>query len=192
METLILASSSPRRIEILKKYNIEFISLKSKIIEKINANEKAEVLAMGLAFQKALDVGRTYPDKLVIGADTLVVYKNKILGKPKTPDDALETLNLLNGNTHKVITGISLVQLNKGIKVLDYDLTKVKFRQLHKDYLIKYVKTGEPMDKAGAYGIQDYGALLVESIEGSYLNVVGLPLVKLDNLLMKYFNRGIL
>ncbi len=192
MEKIILASSSPRRKEILKKYKVRYESCKSHIDEKIMPNERPEVVAMGLAFQKALDIGYKYPHKIILGADTLVVYKNRILGKPKDKKDAREILNLLSGNIHEVITGISLIQMNKGLKVVDYETTQVKFRNLDDSYIKRYVETGEPLDKAGAYGIQDYGALLVEAINGSYLNVVGLPLVKLDELLIKHFNQAIL
>lgn len=192
MEDIILASSSPRRKEILNKYNIKHISYKSNIVEKINSDDKPEVVAMGLAFQKSLDIANDFPNKIIIGADTIVVYKNEILGKPKNKDDAIRILSLLNGNTHKVITGISLIQTNQGIKVVSYESTKVRFRQMDIEFIRKYVETGEPFDKAGAYGIQDYGGLLVEAIDGSYLNVVGLPLVKLDKLLIKYFKKYIL
>ena len=124
---------------------------------------------MSLAFQKAYDISKLYPDKIVIGADTIVVYDGQVLGKPKDNDDAFRILKLLNGNEHNVITGISLIQNSSNIKIVDYE------------------STFEPMDKAGAYGIQGQGALLVEKINGCYLNVVGLPLVKLDFLLNKFF-----
>lgn len=192
MEEIILASASPRRREILEKYKIEHEILKSNIIEKTNPADRPEVTAMGLAFEKAMDIARGNPDKVIIGADTLVVYKDEILGKPKDKEDARRILEILNGKSHKVITGLSLIHLVSQRKVIDYEVTKVKFRKLDKEFIERYVETNQPLDKAGAYGIQDYGALLVESIEGCYLNVVGLPLVKLDKLLSKYFNYNIL
>ena len=142
---------------------------------------------MSLAFQKAYDISKLYPDKIVIGADTIVVYDGQVLGKPKDNDDAFRILKLLNGNEHNVITGISLIQNSSNIKIVDYESTLVKFRFLSDKEINNYIETFEPMDKAGAYGIQGQGALLVEKINGCYLNVVGLPLVKLDFLLNKFF-----
>ena len=192
MDRIILASSSPRRREILEKYNMDHRVVKSKTLEKINPKDRPEVTAMGLAFEKAMDVAQTNPDSLVIGADTIVVYENQILGKPVDREEALRILSLLNGKVHEVISGLSLIHMNKKIKLIDYEKTKVKFRKLDEEYIERYIDSKEPFDKAGAYGIQDYGALLVENIEGSYLNVVGLPLVKLDILLMKYFDISIM
>lgn len=191
MENIILASASPRRREILEKYKIKHEILKSNIIEKTNSQDRAEVTAMGLAFEKAMDIARANPDKIIIGADTLLVFQGEILGKPKDKEDARRILEKLNGKSHEVITGLSLIHLDSKVKLIDYEITKVNFRQLDQEFINKYVNTNEPLDKAGAYGIQDYGALLVESIEGCYLNVVGLPLVKLDKLLRKYFNYNI-
>lgn len=187
MEEIILASSSPRRKEILEKYNIFPKVVGSKLIEKTALGEDPIQIAMSLAFQKAFSVSEEYPDFIVIGADTIVCFEDNILGKPKDYDDAFRILKLLNGKEHHVITGISLVQKSKNIKVVDYQITRVKFRKLSDEQIKSYILTDEPFDKAGAYGIQDNGALLVEWINGCYLNVVGLPLVKLDFLLNKFF-----
>ena len=187
MEEIILASSSPRRKEILDKYKVFPTIVSSNIVEKINNDENPEQIAMSLAFQKAYDISKLYPDKIVIGADTIVVYDGQVLGKPKDNDDAFRILKLLNGNEHNVITGISLIQNSSNIKIVDYESTLVKFRFLSDKEINNYIETFEPMDKAGAYGIQGQGALLVEKINGCYLNVVGLPLVKLDFLLNKFF-----
>lgn len=187
MEEIILASSSPRRKEILEKHNIFPTIISSDIIERTNIGESSEQIAMSLAFQKAYNISKLYPEKIVIGADTIVCYKKQILGKPKDQDDAFRILKLLNGNEHSVITGISIIQNSTNIKIVDYENTIVKFRNLSDKEIKRYVETNEPMDKAGAYGIQGYGALLVEKINGCYLNVVGLPLVKLDFLLNKFF-----
>lgn len=192
MDNIILASSSPRRKEILERYSINFTVIGSEIMEKTIDSEKPEQIAMSLAFQKAYDVSKSNPDKIIIGADTIVVYENQILGKPKDSDDALRMLKLLNGKSHNVITGISLIQESTKLKIVDYENTIVKFRNLDIDKLKGYVSTQEPMDKAGAYGIQGLGALLVEKIDGCYLNVVGLPLVKLDFLLNKFFKISLL
>ncbi|NLC03517.1 MAG: septum formation inhibitor Maf [Tissierellia bacterium] len=192
MENIILASSSPRRKEILEKYNLHPIIINSDIIEKSYSGEKPSQIAMSLSFQKSYNVSMLHQEQIVIGADTIVVYGNEILGKPKDKDDAFRILKLLNGKYHSVITGISIVQNSTNIKVVDYETTKVKFRELSHNKLKDYINTNEPMDKAGAYGIQGYGALLVEKIDGCYLNVVGLPLVKLDFLLNKFFKISLL
>lgn len=192
MENIILASSSPRRKEILEKYNLHPTIIKSNIIEKSYSGEKPSQIAMSLSFQKSYNVSMLYQEQIVIGADTIVVYENEILGKPKDKDDAFRILKLLNGKYHSVITGISIVQNSTNIKIVDYETTKVKFRELSHNKLKDYINTNEPMDKAGAYGIQGYGALLVEKIDGCYLNVVGLPLVKLDFLLNKFFKISLL
>ncbi len=192
MENIILASSSPRRKEILEKYNLHPTIINSNIIEKSYSGEKPSQIAMSLSFQKSYNVSMLYQEQIVIGADTIVVYENEILGKPKDKDDAFRILKLLNGKYHSVITGISIVQNSTNIKVVDYETTKVKFRELSHNKLKDYINTNEPMDKAGAYGIQGYGALLVEKIDGCYLNVVGLPLVKLDFLLNKFFKISLL
>lgn len=192
MEEIILASSSPRRKEILEQYKIFPTIMGSDIVEKINIGETPEQIAMSLSFQKAYNISKVYPDKIVIGADTIVYYEKQILGKPKDSDDAFRILKLLNGNEHNVITGISIIQDSSNIKIVDCENTIVKFRNLSDDKLKEYIHTNEPMDKAGAYGIQGYGALLVEKINGCYLNVVGLPLVKLDFLLNKFFKISLL
>ncbi|MBC8590828.1 Maf family protein [Wansuia hejianensis] len=192
MNKVILASSSPRRREILEKYDFKYKVVESNITEKINSRESPEQIAMSLAFEKAYNVSQKYRDSIVIGADTIVAYKNQTLGKPRDENDIIRTLNLLSGKKHEVITAISLINLDSNIKIVDFERTEVKFRQLDPIIIQKYVATGESLDKAGAYGIQGYGALLVEKIEGCYLNVVGLPLVKLDKLLNEYFNISIL
>ncbi|MGO1470469.1 MAG: Maf family protein [Tissierella sp.] len=192
MNDIILASASQRRKDILEKYNLKFKIMESHIKETVSKYEGPEELAMSLAFRKAYKISVENPNNIVIGADTVVYYKGKILSKPKDYDDALRMLNILSGNTHEVITGISLINLEKKIKIVDFEKTKVKFRQLDKDIIDTYVSTGEPFDKAGSYGIQGLGALLVDKIEGSYLSVVGLPLVKLDKILNKFFDISII
>lgn len=128
---------------------------------------------------KGTDKNRVSPDRVILGADTIVVYNDQILPKPKSPEDAEEMLLSLSGNTHHVITGAALTTYPEGRILLDYEETRVKFRQLSQEDIKCYVSSGEYADKAGAYGIQGYGVFLVESIEGDYSNVVGLPLMKL-------------
>lgn len=192
MNDIILASSSKRREEILKKYNFEFRIIKSHIKEPINENDKPEELVMSLAFRKAYDIAKDNPESIVIGSDTVVYYNGEILTKPKDSKEAFNMLSSLSGQTHDVISGICVINLEKNIKIIDFEKTKVKFRILDKKMIEDYIATNEPFDKAGSYGIQGIGALLVEKIEGSYLNVVGLPIVNLDKVLNKFFNIGII
>ncbi|WFA09485.1 Maf family protein [Tissierella sp. Yu-01] len=192
MDRIVLASGSPRRKEMLEKYNIEPIIIKSNVEEIINQDEAAEQIAMSLALTKALDVSARFNDDIVIGADTIVVIDEVILGKPNNEEDAFKMLSMLSGRMHEVITGIAIIKGNANKKIIDYELTKVKFRELSNDLINRYIKTKEPHDKAGAYGIQGIGAILVENIDGCYSNVVGLPLTKIDILLNKYFDYKIL
>ncbi len=188
MNKLILASSSPRRKDILSRFDIDIEIVSSSIEEKIRTNEEPKQVVMSLAFQKALDVTeKFYDNEIVIAADT-IVFKDKILGKPRTENEALDMLKLLNGNVHSVITGISIIQAGTNKKVIDFVETKVKFRQLSEEKLRRYIETNEYKDKAGSYAIQGYGSVLVDWIHGSYFNVVGLPISKLDYLLEKHFN----
>ena len=192
MDRIVLASGSPRRKEMLEKYNIEPIIIKSNVEEIINQDEAAEQIAMSLALTKALDVSARFNDDIVIGADTIVVIDEVILGKPNNEEDAFKMLSMLSGRMHEVITGIAIIKENTNKKIIDYELTKVKFRELSNDLINRYIKTKEPHDKAGSYGIQGIGAILVENIDGCYSNVVGLPLTKIDILLNKYFDYKIL
>lgn len=190
MNKIILASASPRRYDLLKSYDIDIEVITSDIKETIQGDEKPEQLAMALAFEKAYSISLDRLDEIVLGADTIVVLEDKILGKPKDREDAFKILSSLSGKTHRVITGISIIKGN--IKIVDYESTSVTFRNLNEDQILKYIDTEEPMDKAGAYGIQGYGKILVESINGCYSNVVGLPIVKTDYLLTRFFDIQIL
>lgn len=187
MDKLILATSSPRRKELFEKFNIDYIAVESNVMERFDASNTPIQYAMSLAFSKAYSVSQLYQEDIVIGADTIVVYNDEILEKPKDEEDAFRMLQILSGNEHRVISGISIINLNSNIKIVDYDITRVKFRNLDTGTIKKYIETKEPLDKSGGYGIQGFGGLLVESIVGSYYNVIGLPLVKLDELLMRYF-----
>ncbi|MBS4537180.1 septum formation inhibitor Maf [Clostridium sp. D2Q-11] len=188
MEKIVLASSSPRRKDILQKYNITFDIITSDIIENIDNNDLPSISVMSLAFQKAIDVCKKIDsESIVIAADTIVYFKGEVLGKPKNKDEAREILRKLSEQTHSVYTGIAIIKANTNKKIVDYCETKVKFRRLEDEDIEKYISGSEYVDKAGSYAIQGKGALFVESIEGSYSNVVGLPIVKLDTLLKKYF-----
>jgi len=189
MANIILASSSPRRIELLNNYNINTIIVKPNIRERILEGETPEQVAMSLSFEKANAVYRLFNNgEIILGADTVVSCEGKILGKPKDEDEGMEMIKFLNNKEHEVITGLCLMKAGTNLKIVDYERTIVKFRNLSYHKIENYIKTKEYADKAGAYGIQGFGSLLVEYIHGCYFNVVGLPISKLDHLLEKYFN----
>ncbi len=193
MDKIILASSSPRREEMLKKYNLQPIIFPSEIEEKQIEGETPEQVVMALAFEKSLWVSKHFSNgEIIIGADTIVVLENRILGKPRDEKEAFEILSFLSGKGHRVITGVCIIKANSDTKIIDYETTTVRFRHLSEEQILRYIQTKEPMDKAGAYGIQGYGEILVDKIDGSYSNVVGLPLGKLDYLLNKFFSIKIL
>ena len=171
---LILASGSPRRREILANCGYDFKVVPSDCEEIVPAGLTPKETVEGLAYQKAFDVYCQYPDDVIIGADTIVVWDGKILGKPKNEDDARRMLKMLSGQTHEVRTGFAV--LGKGKEIVSSDLSMVTFFQLSNEEIDSYIKTGDPMDKAGAYGIQSDGCVLVRSILGDYFNVMGLPI----------------
>ena len=185
---IILASASPRRKEILGNTNLKFEVIKSDIDEVILPEESPCQVVMRLAYEKSMDIAYNNKNKLIIGADTIVCLDNIILGKPKDKLDAIEMIKKLSGRTHQVITGISLINLDANKKIIDYVVSNVKFKNLSHEDIIDYIQTNESLDKAGAYGIQGYGALLVEEIKGDYFNIVGLPISKLSDLLKKHFS----
>ena len=185
---IILASASPRRKEILENVNVKFTVVASNIDEVILDNEPPKELVMRLAFEKCMDVARKNEDALVIGADTIVVMDDQILGKPKNEEDAYNMIELLSNKKHQVITGISLINLSLDKKVIDYVVSEVTFKDLSKETIRDYINTKESLDKAGAYGIQGYGSLLVEIISGDYFNIVGLPISRISDLLKEHFN----
>lgn len=185
---IILASASPRRKEILENVNVKFTVVSSDINEVILEDEPPKDTVMRLAFEKCMDVAKQYEDALVIGADTIVVLDNKVLGKPKDEKNAYEMIKALSNKKHQVITGISLINLSLDKKVIDYVVSEVTFKKLSDDMIKDYIKTKESLDKAGAYGIQGYGGLLVESISGDYFNIVGLPISRISDLLKEHFN----
>lgn len=188
MDNIILASSSPRRRELFEKFNIEHRVVESNGKEIVDYKDNPYITAMGLAFSKAYDICKIYKESIVIGADTIVVLEDQILGKPKDRLDAQKMLELLSGKKHEVITGIALINLEKKKKIVDYESTIVKFEKLSRNLINRYIDSKEPLDKAGAYGIQGYGGLLVKGINGAYDNVIGLPMSKLNKLLYTHFD----
>ena len=177
MEQVILASQSPRRKELLTRVFAEFTVIPSDVEESACAKTPAEYVA-ALARAKAEEVfARVGKDALVIGADTVVACDGEILEKPKDEQDAFRMLSRLSGRDHTVYTGLAICK--NGETLVDVEETRVWFRVLSDDEILRYIATKEPMDKAGAYGIQEKGAQLVQKIDGDYFNVVGLPLCKL-------------
>lgn len=179
LDRLILASSSPRRIELLKQMGLTFEVYPSNEPEPTpNPNEAPAAYAQRASSHKASSVLEALqdPEVWVVAADTVVVQGGKILGKPEDKEDAFRILKRLSGNEHEVITGLAIFHGNRGIRDLSEERTQVWFREASDAQIRGYIQTKEPMDKAGAYGIQGKGAWFVKRIEGCYFNVVGLPL----------------
>lgn len=184
---IILASKSPRRREILENTKVRFSVKESQVYEVIKADESPKETVMRLAYEKALDVANNNEESLVIGADTIVVINNQILGKPKNEEEAYDMIKLLSGKTHYVITGFALINLSLNKKVIDCEVSQVTFKELSEECIKDYLNTKESLDKAGAYGIQGYGGLLVNNIQGDYFNIVGLPISKISDCLKGHF-----
>ena len=173
---LILASRSPRRAEILRAVGWEFESAPADIDESVLHKEDATTYVRRLALTKAQVVAHKVKSGLVLGADTTVVIDGQILGQPIDDDDARRMLNLLNGKSHEVITGVALLPAEAiDQSVVSHEMTRVRFAQMSAGEIDWYVSTGEPRGKAGAYGIQGHAGLFVEEIAGDYFNIVGLP-----------------
>ncbi|HBF36705.1 MAG TPA: septum formation inhibitor Maf [Firmicutes bacterium] len=184
---LILASHSPRRADILRQLGLHFTTQASGIDEsKVDNSMNPMDFVMNLALRKAQKVSRFFHEGLVIGADTVVVIEGRILGKPASKAEAIAMLSDLSGKEHSVFTGLALLEVSSARKLVSVVETKVQFRSLDKIEIENYVATGEPLDKAGAYGIQGKGAILVEKIDGCYYNVVGLPVAKLVTMLKEF------
>lgn len=188
---IILASNSPRRRELLRQIGLAFKVCPTQTDERVLPSEKPETYAVRVASDKASVAIRKVTKGIVIAADTIVVAGDSILGKPVDKHDAERMLLMLQGKMHLVMTGIAVMDAGTKKMLTGLSVTKVWFRNMTEAEIHSYVETGEPKDKAGAYGIQGKGALLVERIEGCYFNVVGLPLSLLGGLL-RDFNVDIL
>jgi septum formation protein len=176
---IILASRSPRRIHLLHQIGIPFTVRESGVEEFIPDGILPDEAVRRLALEKAKKVAAELSDGIVIGADTIVVLDGMILGKPSSKEEAISMLTKLGGRTHTVFTGFALVDVQSQKTFVDYEKTEVTFRRLGRVEIERYVESGSPMDKAGAYGIQDdYGAVFVERINGCFYTVVGFPLSK--------------
>lgn len=184
-EALILASASPRRRELLAGLGLRFQIVPSRVEEPPIGDHPDEGVR-ALAASKARAISTRFPEAWVLAADTVVVLGGMVFGKPADEKDAEEMLRQLSGRTHEVLTAVSLAHRGRGFFQTQAVRTQVSFRDLKDGEIRAYVKTGEPMDKAGAYGIQGVGAFLVQRVHGSYTNVVGLPLAETVDLLMKH------
>lgn len=187
MEKIILASNSPRRREILSNF-IDFTVISKEIDEIKDDCFSPWTTVMALAYEKGIEVAKDNVDEVVLSADTLVELDGKLLGKPKNREDAKIMIKSLSGKIHNVYTGYAIFKLSKKIKYVSYEKSSVKFYDLSSDEIEKYLDTLEYKDKAGAYGIQDKGSLLVENIEGDYFNIVGFPIGKINRDLMRLLN----
>lgn len=183
---IILASNSPRRREMLRQIGLTFGIDPADVDEQILPGEDPEGYAVRVALDKARVAAGRAGKGIIIAADTIVVLDDTILGKPIDSLDAERMLSLLSGRKHRVITGVVIMDAGSGRTVANAAVTWVWFRELLPAEISAYVLTGEPMDKAGAYGIQEKGALLVQKIEGCYFNVVGLPLSLLPEMLREF------
>lgn len=200
MSQIILASASPRRKELLEQIGLEFEicpakgeeiitkTIPEEVVMELSKQKAEEVAAMVVAFAEENKEITTPSDILVIGADTVVAYDGQILGKPKDETDAKRMLSMLSGNTHSVFTGVTLVLIDKSGRageVVFYEKTDVTMHAMTEAEIERYVASGEPMDKAGAYGIQGKCAIYIEKITGDYNNVVGLPITRIYQELKK-------
>lgn len=186
---LVLASTSPRRYELLKTLGLEFKVVSGKVEEQpITGNPIAG--AKKNAELKGVVVAKKYPDALVISADTIVVLGKSVMGKPENEQDAYNMLSKLSGRTHQVCTAFGMILDKYGKAFFDSEITDVTFRTLSEAEILAYINTGEPFDKAGGYAVQGQGSVLIEKINGCYFNVVGFPLsrfyVRLGEFLSNY------
>ncbi len=182
----ILASASPRRRALLQDLGLDFEILEARIEERPEPGETPQEFVLRAACDKASVISSLHPVSWVLGADTVVVHENRILGKPKNSAEALQVLLSLSGRKHLVHTGFCLKNAEEQVSVSRVVTTEVSFFHFTREVAAAYVATGEPLDKAGAYGIQGIGGFLVEKINGSYSNVVGLPLVEVIQELLHF------
>lgn len=164
---------------------VQFEAIPSEFDEQLDSSRSPDTVAKELALGKAMDVAKRYPDSLVIGADTIVTIDSEQLGKPVDSDDARTMLKKLSGKGHEVTTGIAIIRMRDGWQTLEADTTKVYFKPYDQQAVERYIITGDPLDKAGGYGIQSGAAPIIEYIEGEYDTVIGLPTILLAELLRK-------
>lgn len=186
MKTIILASASPRRKELLKRIGLKFKVDPSNYEENISSELEPHELAKSLSLEKAKLVAKKHMNALVIAADTFIVFEGKILGKPRTETEAKEMLETISGRQHSVITGFTIIDTENNKALSKAVETKVYIRKLSSNEIDAYVESKEPLDKAGAYAIQGLGSVIVEKIEGDCFNVIGLPLSALTESLKEF------
>ena len=184
MKKLVLASRSPRRRQLLKTLGVKYIAAESEFHEIDHADGTPGQHVQDNALGKAQAAAARYKNALIIGADTVVVYRQRVLGKPKNMAEAIEYLQLLQGKTHAVYTGLGIIDTKENITVVDFEKTLVTMRSLNEKEIRAYLSRIKPLDKAGAYAIQGAGAIIVNKIAGCYYNVVGFPLAKLEEMLL--------
>lgn len=181
----ILASASPRRVELLKLLGLDFSVLPSGADESFLQGESPMAHVLRLSGEKAGVIAATNPDSWVLGADTIVVINKEVLGKPETPEEAGNMLRKLSGQEHTVYTGFTIRRADAGIAVKDVIASAVVFRKIPEDEIAWYIHSKEPYDKAGGYAVQGMGAFFIREIRGSYTNVMGLPLCEVVDVLKK-------
>lgn len=186
MKRIILASASLRRKQLLEQIGLEFKVDPCNSTEAIDIYSDPHTVAKSLSMRKAFSIANKYRNAVVIAADTLGFFEGQILGKPGTADEACEMLSTMSGKSHSVITGFTVLDTDTNKAVSKSIETMVWFRKLAAEEIDAYVKSGEPLDKAGAYGIQGLGAVLIERIDGDYFNVMGLPLSALSESLKEF------
>ena len=174
--TIILASKSPRRIELLEKAGFDFKVVPSSADEATHTDGAPYTLATDNAKAKAEDVAAAYPNNIVLGSDTIVVLDNKIYGKPKDLNDARKMIAELQGKTHSVFTAVALILKNKNITDISYDESRVTFKPMSPADIENYLDKVHVLDKAGSYAAQEFGELIIEKIDGAFDNVMGLPI----------------
>jgi len=184
--SLVLASKSPRRSLILNQHGLQFEMLPAELDESARPQEDPREYVTRLGLQKALWASTQRPHAVCMGCDTVVLLDGEMLGKPENPQEARATLKSLAGNEHLVLSSLAMVQAEEGFRRVGLQETRVGFRPLNSEEIEAYVATGEPFDKAGAYGIQGFGSMLVAWIQGCYFNVMGLPLEVLRRLWCDY------
>ncbi len=181
---LVLASESTRRVDLLRSLGVSFAIMPPGIDEHRRHSESPKDYVLRMAYEKAQKVGSLFPEKWVIGADTIVVHKGRVLGKPKTEEDAFAMLKRLRASWHKVYTGYCILNVSRHIVYQDVAETKVFIKDLTDEEIEKYINTTEPFDKAGSYAVQGKGGYMVKEIKGSYSNVVGLPICEITEALL--------
>ena len=186
MRKIILASASPRRKDILKITGLNFSVCAGDYEEDLNRSLRPRELARFLSRKKAGAVAHKFKNAIIIAADTFIVFKNRLLGKPHTDKEAEEMLRMLNGKAHSVVTGFTIMDTGSNKRLSRSVETKVYFKKLNKKEIKAYVGSKEPIDKAGAYAIQGLGAVFVDKIDGDFFNVMGLPLCALTESLKKF------